>query len=160
PAGELHYSVSPWKRILTMRIASSGFFAAAYCLSAVALGFAHPQDGPGDPKKGAKQQSFAAFIIGEGKGSTYCGKRKMGELLAQYCNKPVWHYDQAKNRVQFQGVLKKGGGTLVVRFRLNSISTPGDKSETNRRLVVVDEAATLDGKQLSDWQQRVFVDED
>jgi hypothetical protein len=86
---------------------------------------------------------------------------KVGDLLAKYCEKPAWTFNSEKDRAEFRGRLKKGGGELVVSFLV--AYGPLDKSNTSTGWMVLDSEATLGGKALgfgTTWRGRVFVEEE
>src|SRR5262249_52755456 len=86
---------------------------------------------------------------------------KTGDLLAKYCDRPVWSVNQDTDAVEFRGRLKKGGAELKVAFQV--AYGPLDKSNTAVGWSVLDSRATRAGKVLgfgSIWRPLVFVDED
>ena len=109
------------------------------------------------PAREERPRSLGEIKVAQAMESTYYGKWKTGELLAKYCNRPSWRYDATKDRVEFRGVLKKGGAELVARFQVYYDWV--DKSNTRKGWVVVDDGATLGGKELLIWKPQVFVDE-
>jgi trehalose utilization protein len=109
---------------------------------------------PPPPKKEAKTEDIR---IVKAKESTYYGKWKTGELLAKYCDKPVWQFDKAKDLVIARGKLKKDGKEIVARFKVYFDWV--DKSNTRKDWIVVDEGALIAGKELLLWKPVVFVEE-
>jgi hypothetical protein len=141
-----------------MKSRCSVFLVVAFCASAVAFDLAHPLEGPcGDRKEKANPEPPEDIKVTKAKASTYYGKWKTGALLAKYCNKPRWRLDKKNDRVEFRGVLKKGGAELVVRFQVYYGWV--DKSNTRKDWIVVDDSATLAGKAVLVWRPRVFLDE-
>jgi hypothetical protein len=111
------------------------------------------------PPSGTGQDIGKDFFIPQVKASTYCGKWKLGDLLARYCDKASWSHEKGEE-VILRARLKKTGEQLVARFQL--VSTPDEKEkvpEGNPRLTVISEYALIDGKKVQWWQDKVFEKE-